>query len=87
MDYWEYEIRRLVNTASVSVGIGKIQLCHNLVWEKSGTTFVLQIFIFELVQYTFCQYFLSACKYKDILHDYFPLKLIGKYLLNSVFLK
>ena len=36
MDYWEYEIRRLVNTASVSVGIGKIQLCHNLVWEKSG---------------------------------------------------
>jgi hypothetical protein len=33
MDYWEYEIRSLVNTASVSVGIGKIQLCHyNLVW-------------------------------------------------------
>jgi hypothetical protein len=33
MDYWEYEIRRLVNNASVSVGIGKIQLCHyNLVW-------------------------------------------------------
>jgi hypothetical protein len=37
MDYWEYEIRSLVNTASVSVGIGKIQLCHyNLVWGKSG---------------------------------------------------
>jgi hypothetical protein len=36
MDYWEYEIRRLVNNASVSVGIGKIQLCHyNLVWGKS----------------------------------------------------
>jgi hypothetical protein len=33
MDYWKYEIRSLVNTASVSVGIGKIQLCHyNLVW-------------------------------------------------------
>ena len=45
---------------------------------------LLQIFIFELlvVQYIFYQYiFLSACKYKDILHDYFPLKLIGKYLL------
>jgi hypothetical protein len=29
-------IRRLVNTASVSVGIGKIQLCHyNLVWGKN----------------------------------------------------
>jgi hypothetical protein len=26
MDYWEYEIRSLVNTASVSVGIGKIKL-------------------------------------------------------------
>ena len=37
MDYWEYEIRNLVNTASVSVGIGKIQLCHyNLVWGKTG---------------------------------------------------
>ena len=36
MDYWEYEIRSLVNTASVSVGIGKIQLCHyNLVWGKN----------------------------------------------------
>jgi hypothetical protein len=41
-----------------------------------------QIFIFEVVQYTLYQYFLSACKYKDILHDYFPLKLIGKYLLR-----
>jgi hypothetical protein len=38
---------------------------------------LLQIFIFELVQYTFYQYFYLACKYKD----YFPLKLIGKYLL------
>jgi hypothetical protein len=37
MDYWEYEIRRLVNTASVSMGIGKIQLCdYNLVWGKAG---------------------------------------------------
>ena len=37
MDYWEYEIRSLVNTASVSVGIGKLQLCHyNLAWGKSG---------------------------------------------------
>jgi hypothetical protein len=37
MDYLEYEIRSLVNTASVSVGIGKIQLCHyNLVWGESG---------------------------------------------------
>ena len=42
---------------------------------------LLQIFIFELVQQTFYQYFYLACKYKDILHDYFPLKLIGKYLL------
>ena len=33
MEYWKYEIRSLVNTASVSVGIGKIQLCHyNLAW-------------------------------------------------------
>jgi hypothetical protein len=42
---------------------------------------------FELVQYTFYQYFYLACKYKDILHDYFPLKLIGKYLLlyNNTF--
>ena len=39
------------------------------------------IFIFELVQYTFYQYLYLGCKYKDILHDYFPLKLIGKYLL------
>jgi hypothetical protein len=37
MDYWEYEIRSLVNTASVSMGIGNIQLCHNnLAWGKSG---------------------------------------------------
>ena len=37
MDYWEYEIRSLVNTASVSVGIDKIQLCHYyLVWGESG---------------------------------------------------
>jgi hypothetical protein len=37
MDYWEYEIRSSVNTASVSVCIGKIQLCHyNLVWGKIG---------------------------------------------------
>ena len=44
MDYWEYEIRSLVNTASVSVGIGKIQLCHyNLVgtgYEYDGNVFV-----------------------------------------------
>jgi hypothetical protein len=40
MDYWEYEIRSLVNIASVSVGIGKIPLCHyNLVWGKSGYIF------------------------------------------------
>ena len=40
MDYWEYEIRSLVNIASVSVDIGKIQLCHyNLVWGKSGYIF------------------------------------------------
>jgi len=32
------------------------------------------------VQYAFFSVF-SACKYKDIVHDYFPLKLIGKYLL------
>jgi len=25
--------------------------------------------------------FFSASKYNDILHDYFPLKLIGKYVL------
>ena len=37
MDYWEYAIRSLVNTAGVYVGIGKIQLCHyNLVWGESG---------------------------------------------------
>jgi hypothetical protein len=37
MDYWEYEIRSLLNTASVSVDIGNIQLCHyNLVWGKNG---------------------------------------------------
>ena len=37
MNYWEYDIRSLVNTASVSVGIDKIQLCHyNLAWGKSG---------------------------------------------------
>jgi hypothetical protein len=31
---------------------------------------------------------LLACKYKDILHDYFPLKLIGKYwlLYNNIHL-
>ena len=43
-------------------------------------TELLQIFIFELVQYILFSVF-SACKYKDIVHSYFQLKLKGKYAL------
>jgi hypothetical protein len=33
------------------------------------------------IQYNIELHIHIACKYRDILHDYFPLKLIGKYLL------
>jgi hypothetical protein len=52
---------------------------------------LLQIFIFESSAiYILSVFFLSACKYKDILHDFFPLKLLGKYLLlynNSIYVR
>jgi hypothetical protein len=47
MNYWEYAIRSLVNTASVSVGIGKIQLCHyNLVWYNIHLVLNSTLYIF-----------------------------------------
>ena len=74
----------------ISFVLGYLRMIFQLQLHRILATFNIKIIIWQPVYWTTSNihiwtsaiYILSvACKYKDILHDYFPLKLIGKYLL------
>ena len=74
----------------ISFVLGYLRMIFQLQLHRILATFNIKKIIWQPVYWTTSNihiwtsaiYILSvACKYKDILHDYFPLKLIGKYLL------
>ena len=58
-----------------------------LSYSNKLSIFYINIVYFIIFNWNIELHIHIACKYRDILHDYFPLKLIGKYLLLHVYNK